>query len=132
MRPSLTFWIGIAALSLVLLYTYTRRSHSHGAPISASKTRLATLRTALDAFDVDVGHFPIGKAGLLDLLRQPPGETNWRGPYLDSDGVPKDPWNNDFIYDCPGSHNTNSFDLISCGPDGLPGTRDDIANWTNN
>ncbi|HPU57440.1 MAG TPA: type II secretion system protein GspG, partial [Verrucomicrobiota bacterium] len=52
------------------------------------------------------------------------------GPYLDNDTVPKDPWGNDYIYVYPGRRNANSYDLSSPGPDGRPGTDDDITNWT--
>jgi len=41
----------------------------------------------------------------------------------------KDPWGNTLIYAKPGSHNTNSFDLHSKGPDGVDGNSDDINNW---
>ena len=33
------------------------------------------------------------------------------------------------IYDCPGKHNPDSYDLSSAGPDGIAGTEDDIASW---
>jgi len=44
--------------------------------------------------------------------------------------VPKDPWKNDYIYICPGSH--GDFDLSSLGADGEPGGEGfdkDINNW---
>jgi len=57
-----------------------------------------------------------------------------------------DPWNNPYYYQCPGTMNTQTFDLWSMGPDGKMGsstsstdttkaqtssadTSDDIANW---
>ena len=40
-----------------------------------------------------------------------------------------DPWKKDYVYVCPGRHHTDSYDLYSCGPDGQPGTADDITNW---
>ena len=82
--------------------------------------------TALDAFKRDTGHYPTGTNGLLELVQRPPDTTNWHGPYLEF--IPKDPWGHDYIYECPGKHNTNFFDLISLGPDGRLGTDDDIHN----
>ena len=38
----------------------------------------------------------------------------------------KDPWNRDFILRCPGTLNTDGFDIVSLGPDGQEGTKDDI------
>ncbi|MBN2576736.1 MAG: type II secretion system protein GspG [Deltaproteobacteria bacterium] len=38
----------------------------------------------------------------------------------------KDPWNRDYILRCPGQINTDGFDIVSLGPDGQEGTKDDI------
>ena len=94
---------------------------------TATQTQIATFKTALDAFEVDNGYYPKGKNGLLDLVQKPRDAHNWRGPYLDS--IPKDPWQNDYIYDCPGKHNPSSYDIMSMGKDGRSGTEDDIGNW---
>ncbi len=91
-----------------------------------SATQITAIKTALNTFEVDNDYYP---KTLADLLQQPRDAQNWHGPYLDSDGVPKDPWSHEYVYECPGGHNTNSFDLISCGPDGRLGTDDDISNW---
>ena len=84
------------------------------------------IKTALDAFEVDNGFYP---KSLQDLLQQPSNAKNWHGPYLDN--LPVDPWGNPYIYVFPGRHNPNGFDIYSAGPDGKPGTDDDIGNWTN-
>lgn len=41
---------------------------------------------------------------------------------------PKDGWNNEFTFKCPGEHD-NAIDLISKGDDGKEGTADDIKSW---
>lgn len=87
------------------------------------------IKSALDELKVDTGSYPKGCNGLLELVQQPAGATNWRGPYLDK--LPVDPWGHKYIYEYPGKHNTNGFDLFSTGPDGKPGTDDDIGNWMN-
>jgi general secretion pathway protein G len=76
---------------------------------------------------VDNGFYPKGKNGLIDLIQQPRDAQNWRGPYLQSDSIPKDPWGNEYIYECPGRHNPSSYDLSS---QGFPGDNEVIANWT--
>ena len=43
------------------------------------------------------------------------------------DSVPKDPWNNEYIYKYPGSKNSSRPELISLGKDGLEGTEDDMS-----
>ena len=84
----------------------------------------AAIKTALDAFEVDNGIYP---KNVQDLLQQPNGTTNWHGPYLDK--LPVDPWGSKYIYEYPGKHNTNAYDLFSVGKDGKAGTGDDIGNW---
>ena len=98
--------------------------------VTAAQTQISTFKTALDAFEVDMGFYPKGKGGLNDLILQPRDAANWHGPYLQTDAIPKDPWGNDYIYECPGRHNSSFYDLYSAGPDGRVGTADDVCNWT--
>ena len=97
---------------------------------AAARTQISTFGTVLDAFEVDNGYYPKGKGGLNDLVQTPRYAKNWRGPYLKE--VPKDPWGNDYIYECPGKNNPTSYDVSSMGPDGQLGGADDINNWTTN
>jgi general secretion pathway protein G len=97
---------------------------------AAAKADISTLGTVLDAFELDVGHYPLGKNGLQDLITQPRDAQNWKGPYIkDATGLPLDPWGHPYVYEFPGRHTVNSYDLTSMGPDGRIGTDDDIANW---
>ena len=73
---------------------------------------------------MDNGYYPKGRNGLQDLIQQPRDAVSWHGPYLDS--IPKDPWNNDYIYECPGKHNPSSYDISSPGP---LGGQNPIGNW---
>ena len=98
--------------------------------VTATQTQLSTFKTALDAFEVDMGYYPKGRNGLVDLIQQPRDAKNWHGPYMQSDVIPKDPWGNDYMYECPGRHNPSFYDLSSAGADGRAGTDDDICNWT--
>jgi general secretion pathway protein G len=98
---------------------------------TAAQTQIAAFKTALEAFEVDMGYYPKGKDGLADLIQQPRDAKRWHGPYLQSDAVPKDPWDNDYTYECPGRHNVQSYDIVSAGPDGRTGNEDDICNWTS-
>jgi general secretion pathway protein G len=92
---------------------------------TAVRADLSSIKTALDAFEVDNGYYP---RSLQDLLQQPSNAKNWHGPYLES--IPRDPWGNPYVYTYPGRHNPNGYDLLSAGPDGRVGTDDDIGNWT--
>ena len=97
------------------------------------KTQIESFKTALDAFEVDTGRYPSTAEGLAALSVAPADVTNWKGPYLNGNGIIADPWDHPYVYHCPGSHNTNRFDLYSCGPDGVSKSDgsdpDDINNW---
>ncbi|MBC8095655.1 MAG: type II secretion system major pseudopilin GspG [Akkermansiaceae bacterium] len=103
---------------------------SEDARKQAAVTQISAFKTALNTYEVDNGGYPRGQGGLIDLIKQPRDSVNWKGPYLDSDVVPKDPWNHDYVYVCPGKNNSSSYDLSSPGPDGQPGNDDDITNWS--
>ena len=97
---------------------------------TAAETQISAFKTSLSTYEVDMGSYPKGKDGLKDLVVAPRNAKNWRGPYLDKNEVPKDPWGNDYIYESPGKHNPNSYDLMSMGKDGRVGGDDDVTNWT--
>ena len=115
----------LGILAAIVLPRFTNRTKQ--AQIAATQTQIATFKTALDAYEVDNGYYPKGKNGLMDLIQQPRDAQNWRGPYIQSDTIPQDPWHNDYIYECPGRHNPTSYDLSSLGP---PGDNMIIGNWT--
>jgi general secretion pathway protein G len=95
---------------------------------TAAQSQIATFGTALDAFEVDNGYYPKGKNGLNDLVQTPRDSQNWRGPYLKGQ-IPLDPWQQPYIYECPGKHNPSSYDIASMGLDKRLGTDDDVTNW---
>lgn len=102
---------------------------SEDARIAAAKADLKTLAGALDRYEVDSGRFPTTEQGLAALLVKPssaPEPKSWKGPYIDGRELPKDPWGNPYLYRFPGERNTQGYDLYSAGPDGQPGTEDDI------
>jgi len=92
---------------------------------TAARADLSSIKTALDAFEVDNGFYP---KAIQDLVTAPSNAKNWHGPYLDK--LPQDPWGNNYVYYFPGKHNTGAYDLLSVGPDGKEGTDDDVGNWT--
>jgi len=99
-----------------------------------AKIQLESLETALKLYKLDNGNYPTTEQGLQALV-EPPAvgaqAKNWRqGGYLEKGKVPKDPWDNDFIYLCPGVH--GDYDLSSRGADGEPGgegKNKDINSW---
>jgi len=88
------------------------------------------IDTPLLSYKKNTGSFPTtAQGGLLNLFKDRPGVTNWKGPYLKGNHVPLDPWKNPYHYRFPGIHNPNTYDCWSSGPDGIDGTADDIGNW---
>jgi len=118
----------LGTLAAIVLPKFAGRTEQ--ARITAARTQLAAFATALDAFEVDNGYYPKGSDGLKDLIIQPRDAPNWKGPYLRQNEIPLDPWGRPYIYECPGRHNPNGYDLMSMGPDGQPNTDDDITNWS--
>jgi general secretion pathway protein G len=115
----------LGILAALVLPKFTGRTEQ--ARLTAAQTQISTFGTALDAFEVDTGSYPRGQDGLQQLLVAPADINGWRGPYLKSD-IPLDPWGHPYVYEYPGRVNVNGYDLHSAGPDGQPGTADDIAN----
>ena len=132
MRPSVSFWLGLAILGIVFYALVTPRIYSRTGdrPTAALADIKGGIKSALDYYKLDNGHYPIGTNGLFALCQKTSDATNWHGPYFDPPKIPIDPWGDPYIYECPGKHRPDSYDLFSAGPDGRIGTADDIVNWT--
>ena len=83
------------------------------------------ITTQLKLYQSMNGFYPTTDQGLQALVAQPdtdPKPSRWLQLF---DKIPKDPWQTDYIYRCPGLKNPNGFDLYSAGPDRVPDTADD-------
>ena len=57
--------------------------------------------------------------------------SNWQGPYIKTDKLPKDPWGTAYRYEFPGQNNKiGEPDMWSLGPDRKDNTSDDIVSWS--
>ena len=83
------------------------------AQVETSKTEIRSLKAAIQHWSVDNPGEGCPKA-LLELYSQ---------KYISK--APRDPWNQDFVYNCPGT-GEDGFDIVSKGPDKQPNTEDDI------
>ena len=109
-----------------------------GRPEEARRTKariqIESIETALKLYKLDNGLYPTTEQGLQALV-EPPSvgklASAWReGGYLEKGRVPKDPWDNEYVYLCPGIH--GDLDLVSYGSDGETGGEGkdmDINNW---
>ncbi len=91
------------------------------AKTQTADSQIKILRTAIDAFHLDVQRYPTTAEGLAALVAQPPGANSelWGGPYL-QDKVPLDPWGKDYVYRL-GESREKPFFLYSLGADGKEG-----------
>ena len=99
-----------------------------------ARVQLESIETALKLYKLDNGYYPGTEQGLQALVEPPSvGQLPraWRdGGYLEKGRVPQDPWENDYVYLCPGVN--GDYDLSSYGADGEPGGEgddEDINSW---
>lgn len=98
-----------------------------------ARIQIESLATALKLYRLDTGSYPTTEQGLQALVEKPEtGQlSKWKeGGYLEKGKVPRDPWDNDFLYLSPGVH--DEFDIISYGADGAQGGEGknaDINSW---
>jgi general secretion pathway protein G len=120
--------LGILAATIIPQFVGT----THDAKVSAAKSSIAQLESALERFNVHMDRYPTTEEGLKALVEVPTGEEGkWRGPYIKL--LRPDPWGNPYQYKNPGTHNTSGYDLWSRGADGVDGGEGDgadIGNWT--
>lgn len=119
--------LGILAATIIPQFMGT----TSDAKISAAKSNIAELESALERFQIHMDRHPTTEEGLKALVEAPSGDDKkWRGPYVKM--VRPDPWNNPYQYRNPGIHHPTSFDVWSRGADGADGgegDKADIGNW---
>jgi type II secretion system protein G len=99
-----------------------------------AEVQIRAMEQALQLYRLDNGQYPTTEQGLQALVALPtlgPPARKWRqGGYLERGRVPKDPWDGNYVYLCPGLH--GDFDLMSYGADnqvGGEGRDADVNNW---
>jgi general secretion pathway protein G len=94
------------------------------AELKQAKTDVQNIaNNGVDAFRVMKGRYPTTEEGLRILIQE--GFLRANNP----DGLLKDPWGHDYVYLYPGQAHTDGYDVKSNGPDGQPGTPDDIVSY---
>ncbi len=97
--------------------------------VSKVKADIASLESALEMYSLDMYSYPDPAAGLFALTTAPANASPHYRPGGYIKRLRPDPWGNDYQYITPGARSGTAFDLFSAGPDGEPGTGDDIGNW---
>src|SRR3954471_21382536 len=82
-----------------------------GARTSIAKQSIERLGVILDLYNLDLGSYPTSDQGLEALVRKPSSAAaNWNGPYLKSEAVPLDSWNQSYIYRSPSDRSGHAYD----------------------
>lgn len=126
-----------AAVVLVLLSAIVLPrviGSSQKARRTATVVQMRTLMSALDRYRIDNNaRLPSNEQGLAALIREPSGPPKpkrWRGPYLDTDELPRDGWDKDYSY--AAADEGREYRLCSLGADGVEGGVGhdaDIKSW---
>jgi general secretion pathway protein G len=120
--------IGILAATILPQFIGTTQE----AKVSAAKSQVAELESAVERFYIHMDRYPPTEEGLKVLVDPPAGDASkqWRGPYIKQ--LRNDPWGNPYQYSFPGTHHPTSFDIWSRGSDGADGGEGaaaDVGNW---
>ena len=99
------------------------------ARVRTAKIQIQSFTNGLDFYFLDNGRYPTTAEGLAALYTKPASSSNWNGPYLRGNGVPKDPWNNPYLYRSPGQG--RPYEIVSLGSDGREGGLDSAADLTS-
>jgi len=90
---------------------------------------VSALETSLKMYKMDNYDYPSTDQGLEALITltdiEPQPRRFPEGGYVQR--LPNDPWGNEYQLLNPGEN--SKMDVFSMGPDGEPGTEDDIGNW---
>jgi general secretion pathway protein G len=121
----------LAIISLVMGWVGPRvMSYLSDSKAKAARLQIDGFAAALDLYFLDNGAYPNSTEGLQSLVQKPDSATNWNGPYLKINSVPKDPWGRPYNYNAPGQH--GPYDINSLGMDGRDGGEGvsrDIVSW---
>lgn len=119
--------LGILAATIIPQFIGTTQD----AKVSAAKSTIAELESALERYQIHMDRHPTSEEGLKVLVEAPANDaTKWRGPYIKM--LRPDPWGNPYQYRYPGVQHPSSFDIWSRGAGGAEGGEGeaaDIGNW---
>lgn len=90
-----------------------------------AEVQIDHLKTSLSGYLLDMGRYPTAAEGLDALVKAPPGATSWKGPYIDDEEVPLDPWSRPYLYEP--SANGGRPRVYTLGADEAPGGEGEAA-----
>ncbi|AUN97965.1 type II secretion system protein GspG [Bacteriovorax stolpii] len=89
--------------------------------IKSAKIQMSNLDARLKEFRRKCSFYPSTEQGLEALISKPTGGRECKdyppNGFIDGDGIPKDPWDNDYVYESDGK----TYNIYSYGDDGEAG-----------
>lgn len=110
----LTIIVMVAAVTGPRLIGYLGRAKTETALLQAHQ-----ITSALQLFYIDLGRYPSDAEGLRVLVHAPAGESDWRGPYLETAEALNDPWSREYLFEAREDGETPA--VFSYGRDGREG-----------
>jgi general secretion pathway protein G len=108
------------------LVTVRVRSYLILSKQNVAKAEIKNMANAVDSFYLVHSRYPTNEEGLAVLLNK---TKEFPDGLLDK--IPKDPWKNDYVYNCPGrtlaDGRTAPFEIICYGADGREGGENENA-----
>lgn len=98
-----------------------------GAKLQRVESDFNTISSAISTYKLNAGMEPSTSQGLQALITKPasaPKPKRWTQLATE---IPLDPWQHPYQYRNPGKKDTSTFEIFSVGPDGQPGTEDDLS-----
>jgi general secretion pathway protein G len=123
-KPLAISGLGVFSL-MIALVIWIESTSDERAVISDNRADFHCIGSALRSYKINTGHYPSTEQGLQALVDRPttpPLPDDWVQIMTK---VPTDPWRNEYRYRSFTEGSTHHFELISNGPDGIEGTKDD-------
>ena len=126
MKTNTAVMVFIAVLTVgAIQFEIPSRWFGTGAKIANVRVDFYSIGAALRTYKINAGHYPSTEQGLQALVECPtipPLPEDWVQIMTK---VPTDPWRNGYRYRGFPEGSPQPFELISNGPDGIEGTKDD-------
>ena len=89
-----------------------------------TKSKLQRINSALTMYRHRAGQYPSTSQGLVALVEKPQDVRSWEPAFKK---LPKDGWDQEFVYKYPGDKDKSYPEVVSKGKDGELGTDDDLS-----
>ena len=106
---------GIAAMAVTNIMPRMEKSK-----VKQTTILISRVAEAVDSFYLDCSYYPSTEDGLQALVIAPEGcESCGPDPYLKNGRIPRDSWNNEFVYEYDADR--GQYNIISYGKDRVEG-----------